>query len=77
MKDLVEYIIKNVLGSEKFEVNEKSNDSELTYTVKVPSLDMGLLIGKGGKTIKAIRKILKVRATLENVKVNLDLEDKS
>ncbi|PIP57013.1 RNA-binding protein, partial [Candidatus Woesebacteria bacterium CG22_combo_CG10-13_8_21_14_all_45_10] len=33
--------------------------------LKVPPEDMGLVIGKGGTTIKAIRNLIRVRATLE------------
>ena len=36
---------------------------------------MGLVIGKGGQTIHAIRKILTVRAIAENVRVNLQLNE--
>ena len=35
----------------------------------------GILIGKEGKTIKAIRNLLKVRATLEKKVVNVVLSE--
>ena len=36
---------------------------------------MGLTIGKSGQTIKAIRRLLTIKAIAENVRVNLELID--
>lgn len=71
MKKLLNYLVKNSTGIEDFVIEEEKNDNETTYTVKTPEENLGLLIGKNGRTIKTIRRLLKVRATLENVKVNL------
>lgn len=72
MKDLLEFIIKNILGPKaKFEVDEKDDGSIVTLTVKTKDEDGGLIIGKQGKIIKAIRNILRIKATLEKKKVIL------
>jgi len=72
MKDLLEFIIKNILGKDsKFEVTEEDNGSIVTLTVKTEEKDGGLVIGKQGKVIKAIRNILRIKATLEKKKVIL------
>lgn len=36
---------------------------------------MGIVIGRSGQTIKAIRKLLTVRAMADNVRVNLMLNE--
>jgi len=72
MKDLLEFIIKNILGKDsKFEVTEEDNGSIVTLTVKTEEKDGGLVIGKQGKVIKAIRNILRIKATLEKKKIIL------
>ena len=71
MKKLLNYLIKNSTGIKDFEIEEDKIDNEITFTVKAPKESLGLLIGKNGRTIKSIRKLLKVRATLKNIKVNL------
>ena len=72
MKDLLEFIIKNILGKDsKFEVTEEDNGSIATLTVKTEEKDGGLVIGKQGKVIKAIRNILRIKATLEKKKIVL------
>ena len=72
MRELLEFIIGNILGkTAKFEVTEEDNDSFVTLTVKTEEKDGGLIIGKQGKVIKAIRNILRIKATLEKKKIIL------
>ncbi|KKP48071.1 MAG: hypothetical protein UR39_C0002G0174 [Candidatus Woesebacteria bacterium GW2011_GWA1_33_30] len=72
MKDLLEFIIKNILGKDvKFEILEEDNGSLVTLTVKTKDEDGGMIIGKQGKIIKAIRNILRIKATLEKKKIIL------
>ena len=65
MKQLLEYILTELLQNDKFEVVEEIVEDRVTLTIKVPTESTGLVIGKGGKTIKAIRNLIKVLATLE------------
>ena len=72
MKSLLEFIVKNILGKDsKFEVNEVDDGSIVTLTVTTKDEDGGMIIGKQGKIIKAIRNILRIKATLEKKKVIL------
>lgn len=72
MKELLEFIIKNILAKgSKFEVTETDDGSIVTLTVKTKDEDGGLIIGKQGKIIKAIRNILRIKATLEKKKIIL------
>jgi len=75
MKDLVEYLTKNITGSPDFEVEEKSENGLVTFVIKAKAEFIGLIIGKGGKTIKTIRNLVKVRATLEKKSVNISVEE--
>ena len=74
MKDLVEYIVKQIVNNpDSVNVTEENQDGNVNLVLTVDPADMGLVIGKSGQTIKAIRKILTIRAMAENVRVNLQL----
>lgn len=76
MRDLAEYIIKQLVTKpEEVEVTEEESQEGITVFVKVAQEDMGLVIGKAGATIKAIRKILTIRAIADRVRVNIRLVD--
>jgi predicted RNA-binding protein YlqC (UPF0109 family) len=74
MKDLLEFLLKGLLGEAKFEIVETNDAGRILFTIKVAPEQIGLIIGKGGHTIKALRNILKVRATLEKVAVSVNVE---
>lgn len=76
MKDIVEFIVKQFASNpDAVEVTEQSQDGYLNIMLKVAPEDMGLTIGKSGQTIKAIRRLLTIKAISENVRVNLELVD--
>lgn len=77
MKELLEFLLKGILGKEKFEINEDVIDGRTAYSIKSAPENMGLIIGKGGRMIKSLRNILKVRATLEKTAVTLNIEDQT
>lgn len=72
MKELLEFILRNILGEKsKFEIIEEKDESIVKLTVKTSDEEGGMVIGKGGKVIKAIRNILRIKATLEKKKIIL------
>ncbi len=75
MKDLLEFIVKGLLGKEKFEIQETDDNNFSTLSIKTEPSFVGILIGKGGQTIRTIRNILKVRAILEKKGVNVTIAD--
>ena len=76
MKDIVEFIVKQFVSKpDAVEVNEETQDGFVNITLKVAPEDMGLTIGKSGQTIKAIRRLLTVKAIADDVRVNLELID--
>lgn len=74
MKELLEFLLKGLLGEEKFEIVETSDEGRFLYTIKTAPENIGLIIGKGGHMIKSLRNVLKVRATLEKTAVSLNVE---
>jgi predicted RNA-binding protein YlqC (UPF0109 family) len=73
MKDLLNYMISAVLGEAKFELLEAEDAGRTIFTIKTDPENVGLIIGKGGRTIKSLRNLLKVRATLEKKAVALNI----
>ncbi len=77
MKDLLTFLINKMIGIKDAEIEETTEDGYTRFLVKTKPGEAGLVIGKGGKTIKAIRNLLKVRATLEKKGVNVSVEEAS
>ncbi|HJX59568.1 hypothetical protein A2V61_01660 [Candidatus Woesebacteria bacterium RBG_19FT_COMBO_47_8] len=76
MKELLSFVIENITGIKDFEIEEVQDEGRLSLTVKAPKEAMGIIIGKGGSTIKAIRNILRVRATLDKIAVSVEVVEK-
>ncbi len=74
MKDLVEFIVKKLVKKPE-EVSVSSNESEegIVLQLKVDKDDMGRVIGKNGKTIKAIRTMLNIASAKNGKRVNLEI----
>lgn len=75
MKELLEFILKSITGSDEVTVEETVTDSTITFKIHAPQEMVGIIIGKEGKTIKAIRSIVRVRATLEQKLVNIEIAE--
>jgi predicted RNA-binding protein YlqC (UPF0109 family) len=73
MTDLLNFLLKGILGEEKFDVKESEENGRTIYTINTDPKNAGLIIGKGGRIIKSIRNLLKVRATLEKRAVAVNL----
>jgi len=59
MKEAVEKLVKNLVGaSDAVEVSEESSDRATVVKLRVAPEDMGRIIGREGRTIKAIRSLL-------------------
>ena len=75
MKQLLEFLLKALLGESKFEIIEEDVEGRTIYTIKTETENIGLVIGKGGKMIRALRNILKVRATLEKRGISVEVTE--
>ncbi len=78
MKELLEYIVKSLASNpEAVQVTEENTEGNINLKLKVDPKDMGMIIGKSGQTIKAIRRLLTARCMAEypNSKVYVNLEE--
>ena len=75
MEELLSFLAKGMTGSSDIKIESEENNDFINFKIVTPKEFVGLLVGKGGRTIKALRNLLKVRATLEKRAVGLTVEE--
>ncbi len=74
LKELVEFIAKKIVDHpEDVQVRVIEGHEGQFFELRVHSEDMGKIIGKNGKTAKAIRSLLNSAATKANVRASLQI----
>lgn len=64
LKDLVQYVSEALVDRpEEVRVSVVEGESSIILELRVAAEDVGKVIGKGGQTAKALRKILSAAAT--------------
>ena len=77
MKDLLSYILSSITGSTDFTIEETEPEAgKINLEVVCDPSIIGLIIGKEGKTIKNIRRILSIKATKEKTGVYINVSPK-
>jgi len=75
VKELLEYLAREIVDDpDAVEVTETTNDRGLLLTLRVAQDDMGKVIGRGGRTARSIRTVVKaaaVRADIGHVHVEI------
>ena len=78
MKELLEYIVKSLVSKpEEVIIAEINAENMVNFEIQASKEDMGMIIGKSGQTIKAIRRLLVSRAIAENqgLRVNVNIKE--
>ncbi|HET9310967.1 MAG TPA: KH domain-containing protein [Actinomycetota bacterium] len=76
MRELVDFLVAELVDDpDAVEVTESEDDRGLRYTVHVAPDDMGKVIGKGGRTAKAIRLVVRAAATRQGTNAYVDIAD--
>ena len=74
MKEIVEIIARALVDHpEAVVVEEKDEDRMTVFELHVAQEDMGKVIGKQGRTAKAMRTVVKAAATRENQRVTVEI----
>ena len=60
---------------DKVEVSGTETDSRVDLELRVAQEDMGKIIGRGGRTIRAIRTVVKAASIKLGKRVNLEVPD--
>jgi len=73
-KAFVEYVVKAIVENpDKVKVERKVDEMGVLLELTVDPSDMGKIIGKEGRTAKAIRTLLRVLGAQLNARVNLKI----
>lgn len=75
-QEFVEFIVKAIVShADDVKTNRTVDEMGVLITLDVNAEDMGQVIGKEGKTAKAIRTLLRVLGAKENARVNLKINE--
>jgi len=73
-KDFIEYVVKAIVDSpDKVKVERRVDEMGVLIELTVDPTDMGKIIGKDGRTAKAIRTLLRVLGAQTNARINLKI----
>ena len=77
MKNFLEYLVKSFVDNPEAVIVSESTDQYgyVLLNLTVAQEDMGKVIGKGGKIIKAIRDLVRILAVKENRRVSVNLAE--
>lgn len=76
MKSLLEFLLLRIVEHpENLTIDEGEENGYLVYWLHLHEEDIGRVIGKNGKVIKALRKIAQVRAVIDNKHVRILLAE--
>lgn len=74
-RELVEYIAENLVNDpSQVQLKEKKTSSSIILELRVAKSDMGRVIGKQGRVANAIRSLLRVTATKEDIRIILEID---
>lgn len=76
MKDILLAIVKALVDNpDDVAVEETDDNGFVTLTITVHKDDMGKIIGKEGKVVRAIRNVMKIPAMKQGKKVNISIAE--
>ncbi|MBC7795660.1 MAG: KH domain-containing protein [Pyrinomonadaceae bacterium] len=74
MREAIEKLVKALVdNSDAVTVEESSERSATTLKVRVDNADMGRLIGREGKTIKALRSLIHAAGQKNGQRIQLEI----
>ena len=76
MRDLLEFIAREIVDEpDAVEVTETEDDRGLLLSLRVAPEDMGKVIGRGGRTARALRAVIRAAGTRTGVHAAVEIVD--
>ena len=76
LENLLLFLARSLVDEpEKVEVESRETESRVDLTLRVAQGDMGKVIWRGGRIVKAIRTVMKAASVKENKRVNVEVLD--
>jgi predicted RNA-binding protein YlqC (UPF0109 family) len=74
VKEVLEYVARHLVDDpDAVEVTEVEGERSVILQLRVAPDDMGKVIGKGGRTARAIRTVVRVAATRQGVSTLVEI----
>lgn len=77
MIELVEYLVSALATDSDYTVEQRDGDGTADIVVTISKNDIGKIIGKQGRTARAIRTIVKSANNRGGIKYNVVIEEKN
>ncbi len=74
MKELVEFLARELVANpDAVEVTEEEDDRGVVVRLRVHADDMGKVIGRGGRTARAIRQVVRAAASKQGRSARVEI----
>ncbi|HHY34495.1 MAG: KH domain-containing protein [Firmicutes bacterium] len=74
LRDLVEFIVKSIVDNPNgVQVKEVEGERACVFEVRVATEDMGKVIGKQGRVVRAIRTLVQAAAAKEGKRAAVEI----
>jgi hypothetical protein len=78
MKDTLLFLLKNIVDTpDDVVVDEQDSENGKILVIHVHPSDMGKVIGKSGRIIRALRDIIKLIATKQNTYIDIMIAEEN
>lgn len=78
MKDILHYIISLIVQQpDAVKIEEEEVDGIINFVISADPGDIGKIIGKEGKIIRAIRNTMKIPAIKEGKRINISIAEQT
>lgn len=75
-RDLVDFILKKLVDHpDEIQINSDRSEDGLSLTVDIDESDRGRVIGKGGRTARALRSVVRAAGALNDEQYQLEIAD--
>lgn len=76
LKGLVSFLARSLVDDpDAISIDEVEQGNRITYQLKVPGAEKGKVIGRGGRTARAMRVLLNASAARRGVHAELEIMD--
>jgi uncharacterized protein len=76
MKDALHFLVASIVdNTEALSVDESEQEGMVEFVIHVAKEDMGKIIGKEGKVIRAIRNVMKIPAIKQHKKIHISIAE--
>lgn len=76
MKDTLLFILQNIVENKNaLSVDEQDEEGKKILVIHADTSDIGKIIGKHGRIIRAIRDVIKIMAVKQNVYVDVEIAE--